>query len=286
MIKEDNYDEYSDKLNKNENKINVASLLKYPSFRYKFIILNILWIGSKASFNGVSISSKAFPGNFYVNIIVLFILESISFFITGFLIDIKKLGRKGVLWILYFLVIVSFILLAFINFNTSWNLTLNCIARFGCAGIDAIYYTYTIELYPTQVRSLAFGINATFGSAGSIGAPYLLEFLKNWHFLILLASIFTINAILLIFIPETVGKPMVESIKELDDENNKDKIEKEKKNYEINIEEENNVNKKEDKIGNNNLLFLKNKNEVMEEIKNKNIFIEINNINNNNNNNV
>ena len=273
MIKEDNYDEYSDKLNKNENKINVASLLKYPSFRYKFIILNILWIGSKASFNGVSISSKAFPGNFYVNIIVLFILESISFFITGFLIDIKKLGRKGVLWILYFLVIVSFILLAFINFNTSWNLTLNCIARFGCAGIDAIYYTYTIELYPTQVRSLAFGINATFGSAGSIGAPYLLEFLKNWHFLILLASIFTINAILLIFIPETVGKPMVESIKELDDQNNKDKIEKEKKNYEINIEEENNVNKKEDKIGNNNLLFLKNKNEVMEEIKNKNIFI-------------
>ena len=272
-----NKSESSDKLIKN-TKINVGSLFKYPSIRYKFILLNFLWIGFKASFNGVSISSKGFPGNFYVNIVILFILEAISYFVVGFSIEIKKIGRRGTLWILYIIVIISFILLAFLDLNTTWNLTLNFISRFCCAGIDVIYYTYSIELYPTPVRSLAFGINATFGNAGSIGSPYLLEFLKNWQFLILLAAICAINAIILIFIPETVGKPMVESIKELENENNnKNKIETKKN--EINEEEENNTNKKD----NNNLILLKNNVEIMEKTKNNDMYIEINNRNNNNN---
>jgi hypothetical protein len=207
-------------------KINVWSLFKYPSIRYKFLLLDFLWVGTRAAFNGVSISSKSFPGNFYVNIIVLFILESVSYCVAGILIDIKKLGRKGTLWIQYAIVVVIFILLAFLQLDTYGALALNYIARFCCAGIEVIYYTYSIELYPTPVRSLAFGINATFGNAGSIGAPYLLEFLISWQFLVLLAAICGINSIVLICLPETVGKPMVESIKEIDEmNNNKDKIE-------------------------------------------------------------
>jgi MFS family permease len=219
-------------------KINVWSLFKYPSIRYRFLLLNFLWIGTRASFNGVSISSKAFPGNFYVNIIVLFILESISYFVSGYLIDIKKLGRKGTLWIEYALVIIVFVLLAFLELDTAGSLTLNYLARFCCAGIDVIYYTYSIELYPTPVRSLAFGINATFGNAGSIGAPYLLEFLKNWQFLILFGVVCAINAVVLVCIPETVGKPMIESIKELSEENNIDTLENNIDNVENNKNEE------------------------------------------------
>ena len=71
-------------------KINVWSLFKYPSIRYKFLLLDFLWVGTRAAFNGVSISSKSFPGNFYVNIIVLFILESVSYCVAGILIDIKN----------------------------------------------------------------------------------------------------------------------------------------------------------------------------------------------------
>jgi len=220
-------------------KITVWSLFKYPSIRYRFLLLNFLWIGTRASFNGVSISSKAFPGNFYVNIIILFILESVSYFVSGYLIDIKKLGRKGTLWIEYVLVIIVFFLLAFLDLGTAGSLTLNFFARFCCAGIEVIYYTYSIELYPTPVRSLAFGINATFGNAGSIGAPYLLEFLRNWQFLILFAVVCGINAVVLVCIPETVGKPMIETIKELDKENNIDNIKN-------SIENIGNVNNKEE----------------------------------------
>ena len=69
------------------------------------------------------------------------------------------------------------------------------------------------------MRSVAFGINATIGNAGSISAPLLLEFLLNSQFLLLLSVINAINAVALVCLPETVGKPMVESIPELDEEN-------------------------------------------------------------------
>ena len=91
-----NIEEDNEVENKTE-KITICSLFKYPSIRYKFLILNVLWIGTRAAFNGVSISSKSFPGNFYVNIIVLFILESVAYCVAGILIDVKKLGRRGTL---------------------------------------------------------------------------------------------------------------------------------------------------------------------------------------------
>ena len=214
IIKRNNFEQ-----TQKTKRVNIWSLCKYPSLRYKFIFLNILLIGTKAAFNGVSISSKSFKGNFNVNIIVLFIIESFSYFITSFLIDIKKLGRKGTLWILYALVIIAFVLHSFLKLNTAGSLTLNYLERFYCAGIDVIYYTYTTELYPTSIRSLAFGINTGFGNLGSIASPYLLEFLKNWQCLILFAAMFTLNAIIIIFFPETVGKLTIENIKELEMEN-------------------------------------------------------------------
>ena len=198
------------------NKINVWSLFKYPSITSKFLILNFLWLGTRLTFNGIAISSKSFPGNFYINIIILFIIESISYCISGCLIEIKKLGRKGSLWIQYILIILTFFLLAFLKLDTIPTLSLNFIARFCICGIEVIYYTYSLELYPTPVRSVAFGINATFGNGGSILAPMLLEFLPNWFFLTLLALFCGLNSFLIIFLPETVGKPMAETIEEME----------------------------------------------------------------------
>ena len=197
--------------------INIWSLFKYRSIRSKFIILNILWLGTRFVFNGISISSKSFRGNFYLNIIILFIIESIAYCILGFIIDIKEIGRKGSLWILYFLVIAALIVLAFFKLEITPELILNYLTRFCSAGIEVVYYTYSIEVYPTLVRSVAFGVNLTFGNGGSIMAPLVLEYLDNWLFLTVFAVISVISSFLLFFLPETVGKPMIESIAELED---------------------------------------------------------------------
>ena len=87
-----------DKTSETQKKVEKITVwFLYPPIHYRFLFLDFLWVGTRAGLNGVSISSKSFPGNFYINIIVLFILESVSYCVAGVLIDIKRLGRRGFL---------------------------------------------------------------------------------------------------------------------------------------------------------------------------------------------
>ena len=181
------------------------------------MILNFLWIGTRFVFNGIGISSKTFRGNFYLNIIILYIIESCSYCLSGFIIDITAIGRKGALWIQYIIIILSLVSLIIFKLDVAPELILNYVTRFCSSGIDLIYKTFTIELYPTLLRSVAFGINLTFGNAGSIIAPVILEYLYYWLLLSVFAVICAINSFILFFLPETVGKPMIETIAELED---------------------------------------------------------------------
>ena len=214
----------------------MISIFKFKSIRGKFLILDIIWIGTRAAFNGVSISSKSFPGNFYVNIIVLYIIESVAYFVAGILIEIHKLGRKGTLWIMNAILIIAFLILAFLKMEIAPLLTINYIARFSASAIEVIYYTYSIEVYPTPVRNAAFGVNCTLGNIGSVVVFLILEFVPNWVFLTIFATITLLNTGLLIFLPETVGKPMVETIEELRNKDIKEDEKNEQKNEEKNDE--------------------------------------------------
>ena len=202
--------------NKIREKITYFSSLKYPSIRYKFIILCIIWFGTRSTSNSISLSCKSFPGNYYFNIIFLFIFESVAYNVSGVLINIKSLGRKGTLWVSYLIITFIFIMLSFFNLPIPVELFLDYLARFCAAAIELVYWTYTLEVYPTPVRSLNFGVNVTFGNIGSILSPLVYEYLPNWLFLFVFALLSVFHSILIIFLPETVGKPMIETIEELE----------------------------------------------------------------------
>ena len=209
-----NSENKKEKINK-KMKITAFSSLKYPSLRYKFLILCILWFGTRSTSNCIALSSKALPGNYYYNIIFLFIFESSAYYVSGILINIKSLGRRGTLWSQYIIISIAFLLLSFIEMPNAFELGLNFLTRFCAAAIELVFYTYTLEVYPTPVRSINFGINVTFGNIGSILSPLVYEYLPSWLFLFIFALFSIFHGILLLFLPETVGKPMIESIEEL-----------------------------------------------------------------------
>ena len=202
---------------KRELKMTIFTSLKYSSIRYKFLILCILWFGTRTTSNCIALSSKSLPGNYYYNIIFLFIFESSAYYVSGILINIKSLGRKGTLWLQYLIITITFILLSFVKMSNSLELGFNFLARFCAAAIELVFYTYTLEVYPTPVRSINFGMNVTFGNIGSILSPLVYEYLPSWLFLFVFALFSIFHAILLIFLPETVGRPMIESIEELNE---------------------------------------------------------------------
>ena len=205
-------------INEKKNlKMTAFSSLKYPSLRYKFLILCILWFGTRLTSNCIALSSKALPGNYHYNIIFLFTLESLAFYVSGLLIEIKFLGRRGTLWSQYLIITISFLLLSLVQLSNIFQLGLCYITRFCAAAIELVFYTYTLEVYPTAVRSINFGMNVTLGNIGSILSPLVYEYLPSWLFLFIFALFSMLHAFLLIFLPETVGRPMIESIEELNE---------------------------------------------------------------------
>jgi hypothetical protein len=53
--------------------------------------------------------------------------------------------------------------------------------RFVLCAFWSIFYVYIAELFPTKVRSLAFGWASAVGTTGSTLSPYILFFSRSIH---------------------------------------------------------------------------------------------------------
>ena len=97
-----------------------------------------------------------------------------------------------------------------------WQITISMIIRF-IAGVSIkVIFTLTAELYPTTIRSTTSGIGVMMGGFGGffgLAVQSLAQFWSPLPFLIIgTACIFA--ALLCLFIPETKGEPMPETIED------------------------------------------------------------------------
>lgn len=199
-----------------KEKITGFSLIKYASIRVQFLSLCLLFFFTYGVYNGIVIGAKNISGNFYINIILLYLMEALSFLITGFLTNIPFLGRKKTIFIWYLIASVSMLVLYFFNMHSNYQLIFFLIARFCVSGAVTTYYTYSLENYPTPVRTLGFGINATMGNLGGIVSSLLIEYISKKNILLCNSGVLILcSSILMLFLKETVGLPMQESIDEM-----------------------------------------------------------------------
>ena len=198
-----------------------SALFKYHSVRYKFIIFSVMWMIMTFLTNAIVINTKKMKGDFYINIITLFIVEILAGILVGFIINIPSFGRKNSLRTFYIGVTLGFVLyILFDKFEVGSIASLFAMAiiRFSCTGVFTSYYIYFMECYPTPIRALGFGLNQTIGNlAGSI-SPIIIEFFNEIILYISFAILVVVDIILTFFVPETVGKPMIETIEELEEE--------------------------------------------------------------------
>lgn len=199
-------------------RIGALALIKYPSIRYKFLLLCLFWLSSCGIYNGIAVDSKNLGGNFYVNQVILFATEAVSYSLSGYLIELKCLGRRGTIWGGFVITIVSLLISGYMKLSTIPQFLFNLFARFCISAIHTIYYTYSLELYPTPVRAIGFGINAGCGNGASILFPFIQEHMNIKVYNTIYAGLCVICGIGLFFMDETWGKPMVETIKELEEE--------------------------------------------------------------------
>ena len=199
-------------------KINALCLIKYPSIRYTFLLLCLLWFCTMALMSGLTIGVKSLPGNIYVNTLLLYCAETPGYFISGIAMNSKALGRKYSLMLFTggFAVMCLMLVILF-NYNTP-TIVFYLLTRFFCMSAFCIYYTFCLESYPLSINQLAYGINGACNSVGGMVIPFIVEYISR-RILYLIYCIFgVVCCFLMIFLKETNGKPIPDQIKEIEDE--------------------------------------------------------------------
>ena len=190
--------------------------MKYKSVRYKFLIFSFMFMATSFLTNVVVINTKSMEGNTYLIIVSLFGVEVVAGICCGFLINIPSLGRKKSLIMFYVGITIGFVFTLLFQDSAVGGWLAMVLIRFCITGVYTCFYVFFMESYPTPLRALGFGLNATFGNLAGIVSPVITEFFNKYLLYFIFAILSGVNIFFTLFLKETVGKPMLETIEELE----------------------------------------------------------------------
>uniref|UniRef100_A0A0N4ZWD5 MFS domain-containing protein n=1 Tax=Parastrongyloides trichosuri TaxID=131310 RepID=A0A0N4ZWD5_PARTI len=198
-------------------------LFKTPKLRRRALISFFCWPVVSMIFYGVSMKPDFLGGDPYMAFIIGGIMEIPALLFMFF--TVNRVGRKPLLAIGYFVCAACMLISQSIShYQVHWliNMVLYAIVKASITCVYTTIYTFTPELFPTVIRNSAMGLCSTFSRLGAIIASYVSFWLVTEYGNIFMVIPFAILSLLagllvLIFLPETVGKPLLETIEELEE---------------------------------------------------------------------
>ncbi|XP_071956981.1 organic cation transporter protein-like [Antedon mediterranea] len=197
----------------NETTATVADLFRTPNMRMKTINILYNWLVNSLVYYGLSLSTASLGGRDYLAFILSGCVEIPAYLAAMFGID--RFGRRRCLCV--------FMLLGGVAcFTTIWvpsgwaRTTVSLIGKFGISASFGIIYMYSVELYPTPVRSAGMGTSSMSARIGGIIAPIILEIGKVWPPLpLIIFSFMSISAgLLALLLPETLNRELPETMED------------------------------------------------------------------------
>lgn len=192
----------------NQNEISdLIKLIRYKSQRSIFIITCFSWFCVTGIYYSLSLFLKKLPGSIYLNALLLYGVEFISYFSGTFILNYCNIGRKYTLQFYLLISLLCSILLTIIKIETIkesyFFFVILLIFRFSIAGAHNINFIYSLEVYPTLLRLTGFGINCNMGCFSAVLFPLFIE--ADYHekmFQIFIILILLLLAIIWL-LPET-----------------------------------------------------------------------------------
>ncbi|KAL8211922.1 UNVERIFIED_CONTAM: hypothetical protein K2H54_027611 [Gekko kuhli] len=208
--------ELQDLNSQNQQSYSVLDLVRTQNIRSITIMSVILWMVISIGYFGLSLDTPNLHGDIYVNCFLSAVIEVPAYTISWLLL--RNLPRRysmaGVLFlggcVLLFIQLVP----AYLHLV---SIILVMIGKFGITASFSIVYVYTAELYPTVVRNMGVGASSMASRFGSILSPYFVYLGAYDRFLpyILMGSLTVLTGILTLFLPESYGTPLPETIEQM-----------------------------------------------------------------------
>ncbi|XP_039603860.1 solute carrier family 22 member 16 [Polypterus senegalus] len=196
-------------------KLSILDLFSSWEIATKTITVWLVWFIGSLGYYVISLGSVNLGGSKYINLFIAGAVELPSYIVACFAMD--KLGRRNILAPSLILSGVACGLITVVP-QTSETLVivLSMTGKFAIAIAFGLIYLYTCELYPTVIRSLAVGSGSMMCRIGSVVAPFCVYLSSVWTFLpqVIVGVLAFVIGVLTLFLPETLGKPMTNTIEE------------------------------------------------------------------------
>ncbi|NXD15384.1 S22AG protein, partial [Nothocercus nigrocapillus] len=196
-------------------KHNILDLFCNWPIARRTVTVWLVWFTGSLGYYVFSLSSVNLGGNEYLNLFLIGAVELPSYVIAC--IGMDKLGRRNTLIPFLLSSALICVLIMFIPQDFSILIILaNMAGKFSIGVAFGLIYLYTAELYPTIVRSLAVGSGSMMCRVGSVVAPFCVYLRSVWIFmpLLLVGIMALLSGMLTIMLPETLGKPLTNTLME------------------------------------------------------------------------
>eukprot|EP00095_Tigriopus_kingsejongensis_P002623 maker-scaffold290_size220039-snap-gene-0.6 protein:Tk02623 transcript:maker-scaffold290_size220039-snap-gene-0.6-mRNA-1 annotation:"solute carrier family 22 member 15-like" len=199
-----------------KTELGFMDLFKGGAITKNSILLFIIWIVITLGYYGISMNTGNLGSDIYVSLALISLIEIPSYIVCIFLMD--HLGRKPTLSASLFITGIPCIIAGFLQPGAG-KTALALIGKFGASAAYSVVYLFTTELYPTEIRNTGLGLCCMFARIGGIAAPQVAIYLPKVAFtalpLLIMGGGAILGAIATLFLPETLGSPLIESIEEL-----------------------------------------------------------------------
>lgn len=190
---------------------NILDLVRTPNMRSKTLCMCFNWLVCGMCFFGIAQYIGTFGGDIFMNVAISALFE-----LPGTVLCIytmKKFGRK---WTLIGSNTVAGVCMLLIAFVPSAQVILATIALVSMSISFPTVYLYAGELFPTVVRNIGVGTASMIARIGSMVAPFVISLKVSSEIYppIIFGIIPIIGAVLVLFLPETRGHALPETLED------------------------------------------------------------------------
>uniref|UniRef100_G1RQB2 Solute carrier family 22 member 5 n=1 Tax=Nomascus leucogenys TaxID=61853 RepID=G1RQB2_NOMLE len=208
--------ELQDLSSKKQQSHNILDLLRTWNIRMVTIMSIMLWMTISVGYFGLSLDTPNLHGDIYVNCFLSAMVEVPAYVLAWLLL--QYLPRRYSMATALFLGGSVLLFVQLVPPDLYYLATvLVMVGKFGVTAAFSMVYVYTAELYPTVVRNMGVGVSSTASRLGSILSPYFVYLGAYDRFLpyILMGSLTILTAILTLFLPESFGTTLPDTIDQM-----------------------------------------------------------------------
>lgn len=187
-------------------------LFRTPNLRMKTLNVCLCWFANSITYYGLSLSAGKLYGNPFLILFIMGLVEMPTYFSLCYVLDL--LGRRSITSSLMLIGGTCCIVAAYIEQGSTLATSIVMLGKLTIAGSFAVIYNYSAELFPTVVRNSAMGLGSMCARLSGALTPLivLLDSFDPTIPAVIFGALSLLSGAWVLFLPETMGQPMPESI--------------------------------------------------------------------------